>query len=342
MRMNQPGGTGRAAVVAGLGSALPSRVVSNEELSRRLDTSDEWIRTRTGVEQRHIIDPGMATSDLAVVAGSRALKSADTTDVGAVVLATTTPDRPCPATAPDVADRLGVSAVPAFDVSAVCSGFVYGLAVGAGMIATQVANSVLVIGADTYSTILNPEDRTTAAIFGDGAGAVVLRAGTPDEHGALGPFDLGSDGSLADLITIPAGGSRQRSSGEPVEPGDRYFQMQGRRVFRNAVFRMVNSARAVLDRAGWQVSDVHRLVAHQANSRILTAVAKELALPMDRVVSNIARVGNTSAASIPLALGDAVLEGVLRPGQRVLLTAFGGGLTWGSTVLTWPGVPAIA
>lgn len=328
----------RAAVVAGLGAALPSRVVSNEELSRTLDTSDEWIRTRTGIEQRHVIDAGMATSDLAVVAGSRALKSAGTSDVGAVVLATTTPDRPCPATAPEVADRLGISAVPAFDLSAVCSGFVYGLATGAGLIAAHVADSVLVVGADTYSTILNPEDRTTAAIFGDGAGAVVLRAGTPDEDGALGPFDLGSDGSLADLIAIPAGGSRQRSSAEPVEPGDQFFQMQGRQVFRYAVRRMADSARAVLDRAGWQVADVDRFVAHQANSRILTAVAKDLALPADRVVSNIATVGNTSAASIPLALADAVLEGVLRPGHRVLLTAFGGGLTWGSTVLTWPGV----
>jgi 3-oxoacyl-[acyl-carrier-protein] synthase-3 len=342
MRVDMPTNAGRAAVVAGLGTALPSRVVSNEELSRRLNTSDEWIRSRTGIGQRHVIDAGMATSDLAVTAGSRALKSAGTTEVDAVVLATTTPDRPCPATAPDVADRLGIASVPAFDIAAVCSGFIYGLAVGAGLIATGVADSVLVIGADTYSTILDPDDRTTAAIFGDGAGAVVLRAGTPEEAGALGPFDLGSDGAQADLITIPAGGSRQRSTGEPAEPGDQYFRMQGKRVFKNAVLRMVASTRTVLDRAGWRVDDVDHLVAHQANARILTEVAAELAIPEDRVVSNIARVGNTSAASIPLALADAALADELQPGQRVLLTAFGGGLTWGSTVLRWPDITAIA
>jgi 3-oxoacyl-[acyl-carrier-protein] synthase-3 len=199
-----------------------------------------------------------------------------------------------------------------------------------------------VIGADTYSTILDPQDRATRAVFGDGAGAVVLRAGTSDEEGALGPFDLGSDGSLADLISIPAGGSRQRSTPDaPVERADHYFQMRGKRVFRKAVDRMADSARQVLDRVGWDTEALDHVVAHQANQRILDAVAEELGVPGERIVSNIERVGNTSAASIPLALADAARLGTLRPGHRVLLTAFGGGLTWGSTVLRWPDVPAV-
>ena len=329
-------------MVTGIGSALPSRVVTNDELSSRLDTSDEWIRSRTGIRARHVIDPGMATSDLAVAAGQAALKSAEATEVDAVLLATTTPDRPCPATAPAIASRLGLDAAPAFDIAAVCSGFVYGLAVGGGLVTSGIARSVLVIGADTYSTILNPEDRNTTPIFGDGAGAVVLRAGTAGEPGALGPFDLGSDGTLADLITVPAGGSRQRSSPDSVPDGDQYFQMQGRKVFKNAVLRMAASARTVLAAAGWELSEVDHLVAHQANSRILEELADQLGLPADRVVSNIADVGNTSAASIPLALVDAAQAGQLRPGQRVLLTAFGGGLTWGSTLLRWPDIQAVS
>ncbi|MEC3977522.1 beta-ketoacyl-ACP synthase III [Amycolatopsis sp. H20-H5] len=337
--MVQPGLRDRSAVIAGIGSWLPNHVVTNEDLAAQLDTSDEWIRSRTGIGTRHVIDEGMATSDLAVEAGSRALKSAGCPDVDGVLVATTTPDRPCPATAPDVASRLGLGSVPAFDIAAVCSGFVYGLAVASGLIALGALERVLVIGADAYSTILDPRDRTTRAVFGDGAGAVVLRAGHADEDGALGPFDLGSDGALADLITIPAGGSRQRSSPDrPVEREDVYFQMQGKKVFKNAVARMSESAREVLGRSGWTVEDVDHVVAHQANQRILNAVAAELGVPGERVVSNIERVGNTSAASIPLALVDAARSGALRPGDRVLLTAFGGGLTWGSTTLRWPDV----
>lgn len=325
-----------AAIVAGLGSWLPPRAVTNEELTHRLATTDEWIRSRIGVAVRHMIDPGTATSDLAVEAGRRALRSAGVPGAGAVLLATTTPDRPCPATAPEIASRLGLGTVPAFDLAAVCTGFVYGLAVGAGLIASGLVESLLVIGADTYSTILDPEDRTSSVIFGDGAGAVLLRAGDPEEPGALGPFDLGSHGELADLITVPGGGSRQRSSPAPADPGDQYFRMEGRAVFANAVARMTASSRSALKSAGLQTSDVDRVVAHQANARILDAVATELRVDRDRFVSNIARVGNTSAASIPLALDHGLRDGELRAGHRVLLTAFGGGLTWGSTSLTWP------
>ncbi|MDT0269230.1 beta-ketoacyl-ACP synthase III [Streptomyces sp. DSM 44915] len=331
-----------AAVLAGLGTFVPPRVVTNDELSLTLDTSDEWIRTRTGITQRHWADPGTATGDLAVEAGRRALAAAGTDTVDLVVLATTTPDHPCPATAPEVAARLGLPHVAAFDLAAVCSGFVYALATAAGAIAAGTATRVLVIGAETYSSILDPEDRTTSVIFGDGAGAVVLRAGEPDEPGALLAHDLGSDGSLKDLIIVPGGGSRQPPAGAEKpgpRPADSYFQMQGRPVFRHAVTRMAASSQAVLDRAGWSADSVGRFVGHQANVRILHAVADQLGMARDRVVVNLDRVGNTSAASIPLALAHAVTEGLVAPGDQVLLSAFGGGVTWGSTALVWPDVP---
>jgi 3-oxoacyl-[acyl-carrier-protein] synthase III len=325
-----------SAVLTGLGSYLPPKVVTNHQLATRMDTSDEWIRSRTGIRQRYVIEPGISTGDLAVEAAKRALKSAGRADVDAVVLATTTPDRLCPATAPEVASRLGMSGVAAVDIGAVCAGFVYALAVGSGVISAGIGEHVLVIGADTFSTIVNPEDRTTMAIFGDGAGAVTLQAGRSDELGALGPFDLGSDGDLAELIMIPAGGSRQRSSGTQAPESDHYFTMRGKSVFQNAVLRMTESTQRVLAAAGWSVQDVDKFVGHQANSRILAALADRLDLPTEKVLSNIDRVGNTSAASIPLALADAVSDTELGVGERVLLTSFGGGLVWGSTTLRWP------
>lgn len=326
----------RAAVLAGLGSWVPPTVVTNTMLAERMDTSDEWIRSRTGIEQRHAVDPGVATSDLAVEAGGRALKSAGADTVDLVVLATTTPDHPCPATAPDVASRLGLAAVPAYDLAAVCTGFLYALANAAAMISAKFVDTVLVIGAESFTTILDPADRTTSAIFGDGAGAAVLRAGSSDEPGALLGFDMGSDGSGAELIMVPGGGSRSRSRGDAPEDVDNYFRMQGKSVFMNAVLRMTESAQTVLDRVGWTPGEVDRLVAHQANLRIMHAVADRLGVDRERAVVNIDRVGNTAAASIPLALADAATDGFVQPGQRVLLTAFGGGLTWASAALTWP------
>lgn len=324
-----------AAVLDGLGAWVPPRVVPNSELARTLDTSDEWITTRTGVRTRHIADEDMATSDLAVAAGANALKSAGVSTVDAVVLATTTPDHPCPATAPTVSARLGLGTIPAFDVSAVCSGFLYGLMTGTGMIASGQAASVLLIGADTYSRILDPADRTTRVIFGDGAGAVVLRAGDPGEPGAIGPIDLGSDGDNSHLIAIEAGGSRRPAS----RGGDPYFRMRGKEVFRHAVERMTQSARTVLRRADWPGGLPDLLVAHQANVRIVHAVADQLGLPRERCAIHLDRVGNTAAASLPLALADAVRTGRLTAGARVLLASFGGGLTWGACAVRWPDLP---
>lgn len=325
----------QAAVLAGLGSWLPPRVVGNEEIAARLDTTDEWIRSRTGIGERRVVDPGTSTVDLAVEAGRRALASAGESGADAVVLATSTADQLCPASAPQVATRLGLNGIAAFDVNAVCSGFIYGLATGAGLIAAGIARRVLVIGADVFTSLIDPDDRGTVPIFGDGAGAVLLRQGDADEPGALGPFDLHSEGELADLLWVEAGGAKNRRSDDPR---DHYLVMQGQTVFRHACARMAESARAVLDAAGWMVGEVDRFVGHQANIRILQACAKQLGLAEDALVSNIEHVGNTSAASIPLALVDACKDGSLRPGHRVLTGAFGAGLTWGSTLLRWPDV----
>ncbi|TCO62292.1 beta-ketoacyl-ACP synthase III [Actinocrispum wychmicini] len=312
------------AVVAGIGAVVPDRLVTNEMLAQRLDTSDEWIVSRTGIRQRYVAPPGCSTSDLAVGAAERAMQSAGVDDVGLVVLATTTPDRPCPGTAPVVASKLGLVDVPAYDVSAVCTGFIYALFSAAGALALGHTESALVIGADTFSTILDPADRTTSVIFGDGAGAVVLRRGHEDEPGALSGFHLGSDGALADLITVP----------------DKYFRMDGKPVFMHAVRRMTESSRTVLAQSGWTAQTVDRLVGHQANVRILQAVSEQLGIPEDRAVVNLDRVGNTAAASIPLAMADAAKDGDLVAGHKVLLTAFGGGATWGAATLTWPDVIA--
>ncbi|MBV2156638.1 beta-ketoacyl-ACP synthase III [Kitasatospora sp. SUK 42] len=331
-----------AAVVAGLGGRVPPTVLTNRDLVASLDIDEEWIHSRTGIRQRHVIAPGGSTGDLAVEAGRRALASAGAERVDALVLATSTPDRLCPATAPEVADRLGLGAIPAFDVAAVCTGFIYALATAGGLIAAGTAGTVLVIGADTFSTILDPADHRMRAVFGDGAGAVVLRPGRAGEQGALLGIGLGSDGSRSDLLGIPGGGSRQRSAGLPTRAEDVYFTMQGRAVFHEAVLRMAASIRETAERAGWPLEDVDRFVLHQANARILAAVATRLGVPVERFVRHIDRVGNTAAASVPLALADGVAGGRIRPGHRVVLASFGGGLTWGSVALVWPRLDASA
>jgi 3-oxoacyl-[acyl-carrier-protein] synthase-3 len=313
-----------AAVLCGIGSWLPPEVVTNADLSARLDTTEDWIRTRTGISTRHVVTPGTTTSHLAVAAGARALESAGDNDVQALVLATTTPDRRCPATAPDVAAQLGLTGIAAFDVSAVCTGFLYGLATAAGFITAGIAERVLVIAAEHFTSLLDPDDRSTVPIFGDGAGAVVLRRGSRAEPGAVGPIVLGSDGQQADLIS--------------ADGRTGYFQMRGREVFRLAVERMSGASRSAVAAAGWELDEVDWLVAHQANARILTAVANELEIPAGRRAQNIQDVGNTAGASIPILLAQSAAEGRLLPDDKVLLTAFGGGLTWGAATVVWPDV----
>jgi len=329
-----------SAVIEGLGGWLPPRLVTNDELSRRLDTTDAWIESRTGIRQRHVAD-GVSTGEMAVHAAARALASAGRTDVDLLVLATTTPDRPCPATAPEVASALGLAGIPAFDISAVCTGFLYALATAAGFLSTPGVDRVLVVASEAFSTILDPADRGTVPIFGDGAGAVVLRRGEPDEVGALGDFVLGSDGKLADLITVRGGGAAERTGALTANPADRFFQMRGREVFADAVMRMTGAAADAMKLAGWNPTEVDWFIGHQANLRILHAVAEQLELPLERLIVHLDQVGNTAAASIPLALAHGQLSGRLQPGQRIVLAAFGGGATWGATTLCWPALRPI-
>jgi 3-oxoacyl-[acyl-carrier-protein] synthase III len=319
--------------IVGLGAYLPSRIVTNDELAVDLDTSDEWIRTRTGIRQRHVAGPEQATSDLAATAGKAALADAGlgVEDVASVVVATTTPDHAVPGTAPLVAAALGTEAA-AFDVNAACSGFVYGLKVGAALAVADAA-PVLVVGAETLTRIVDPTDRSVAVLFGDGAGAVVLAPGA----GSLGPFVLGADGSDPSMLWTRSGGTRDPITPAALAARSQYLTMRGGDVYRHAVVRMAGAATEVLELAGLQADDVDLFVGHQANARILEAVRQRVGIATDRALVTVDQHGNTSAASIPLALEVARERGSLRPGATVLLAAFGAGLSWGACLLTWTG-----
>lgn len=315
----------------GVGSCLPRTVETNEQLAQQIDTSDEWIRGRTGIGQRWIAAVDETTSTMATEAGRDALGSAGLDRVDLIVVATSTPDRSVPATAPLVGESLGMSGVAAFDLNAVCTGFVYALSVANALLATGGMNTALVIGADTFSSILDPNDRSTRSIFGDGAGAVVIERGQAED---APEYELGSDGSGYDLITRPASGSAIRSD-ELHGSSDSYFTMAGKSVFIQAVTRMTEACTAVLGRARLTVDDVDAFVAHQANARILGAVVDQLGLSPAKAIQNIDRVGNTVAASIPIALDEASSESRFKGGDRLLLAAFGGGLTWGACLVQW-------
>lgn len=326
--------------VRGLGRAVPERVITNHDLERILDTSDEWIRTRTGIAERRVAAPDQATSDLAVVAAREALDAAgwSAEDLDLIVVATATPDMIFPSTACVVQAALGAHQAGACDISAACSGFIYALSSVAAQIRAGAARRALVIGAETLSKIVNWKDRSTAVLLGDGAGALALER-VDAEDGAEGLLSvyLGADGRGGDLLKQPAGGSRLPASVETVTQGLHYLQMNGREVFKFAVQIMGDAAEEALRRAGLTFADVDLYVPHQANVRIIEASAKRFGLPMDRVWVNIDRYGNTSSASIPIALYEARQAGRLRPGDVVLLVAFGGGLTWGAAVLKWGG-----
>ncbi|QES51359.1 3-oxoacyl-ACP synthase [Streptomyces venezuelae] len=338
----QPPGPGRAAVLAGLGAYVPPRVLTNEELCGHRPIGDEWIRERIGVARRRIAD-GEATVDLAVRAGRRALAAAGTASADAVLLATLSPDRLCPAGAPEVAARLGFGPVAAFDLASGCSGFLYGLGVASSMVAASTFDSVLLVASDVFSAFLDPDDWLMRAIFGDGAGAVVLRAGAVGEPGTFGPFDLGSDGSQADLLEIPGGGARARKRAlqAPEEEFSPWFRMDGPAVRKQAVVGMCDSVTRAVARAGWQLGELDLLVAHQANQRILDGLTAELGLAPGQVLSHIETYGNAAAASVAVLMAQAAAAGTLAPGRRVALTAYGAGLAWGSTTLVWPEVRAV-
>ena len=319
--------------ILGCGGYLPERIISNAELAARLDTSDEWIVQRTGIRQRHVAAAGELTSDLAVQAGARALAAARRSgaDIDLVVLATATPDHTFPATATKVATRLGVkSGIPAFDVQAVCTGFVYALAVADNFLRCGQAKRALVIGAETFSRILDWQDRGTCVLFGDGAGAVVIEAmpsnGSPLERGILSTH-LHADGAHYNLLYVDGGPSSTGVTG--------FLRMEGREIFRHAVQRLAEVVDEALDANGLTAADVDWLVPHQANRRIIDGMGRKLGLAPERVVVTIERHANTSAASVPLALSEAATDGRIQPGQLVLLEAMGGGLTWGAALVRW-------
>ena len=322
----------RRARVIGCGGYLPDRVVSNDELAKTVETSDEWIRQRTGIGERRIAGDGEKTSDLAVKASQKALEAAGISgsDLDLIVLATTTPDQTFPATAARVQAALGMHRGAAFDVQAVCSGFVYAVAVADNFIRLGQANRALVIGAETFSRILDWSDRGTCVLFGDGAGAVVLEAaecdGTSDDRGVLSTH-IHSDGRGHDLLYVDGGVSSTQTVGQ--------VRMNGREVFRHAVNRLSEVVDEALSANGLTADDLSWLVPHQANRRIIDSMARKLNMPPERVVSTIDRHGNTSAASIPLALAEACSDGRINKGDLVLMEAMGGGLTWGAALVRW-------
>ncbi len=325
----------RYAAIIGWGMAVPERIVTNTDLERLVDTSDEWIRTRTGIAERRIVGEGEHTSTLATVAGRRALEcgGVDPATIDLLVLATCTPDRPLPATACTVQSNLGLRRAGAFDLVAACSGFVYGLSVATSMIQSGAATTVLLIAADVFSSFLNWEDRNTCVLFGDGSGAVVVQA--TDAPRGLISSNIGAAGELEDLMHVPAGGTRMPLTTELLEQKRHCFVMQGRDVYKHAVRGLEESSLRALADAGLCSEDIRLVIPHQANLRIIEALAKRLDVPMERVVVNIDRYGNTSAASIPLALCEAADAGRISDGDYVLLTTFGGGVTWGSAVVRW-------
>jgi 3-oxoacyl-[acyl-carrier-protein] synthase-3 len=350
------------AKIIGTGSYLPERCLTNDELSRQVNTSDEWIRTRTGIRERHIAAPDEYTSDLAVQAARRALDAAALrpTELDLILLATSTPDLVFPSTATIVQQKLGAAQaqMPAFDIQAVCTGFVYAVSVAEKYIAAGACRNVLVIGAETFSRIVDWTDRSTCILFGDGAGAVVLQAGSNPEVGLLSTH-IHADGSYVDLLRTSGGVSNPtgRSSADDAEPWDAdedpidditprsgldlrlrgagYVQMRGNEVFRKAVTVLGQIADDTLAANGLRKSDLNWLVPHQANLRIIKSMAKRLDMKMDQVVVTVDRHGNTSAASVPLALDEAVRDGRIQSGQLVMMEAFGGGFTWGSVLARW-------
>jgi 3-oxoacyl-[acyl-carrier-protein] synthase-3 len=324
---------GLQTAIAGWGIYAPEHRRTNAELEKTLDTNDQWITERTGIKERRVAGEGESTASLAIEAGLAAIKDAgiDPGDIGLCIVATCTSEQPIPPTSSFVQDALGLRC-GAFDIDAACSGFVYALVAGASMVASGAMGPVLVIGSETLTRVVDPLDRSTVILFGDGAGAVVLTSS--DDVGLLS-WDLGCDGSLTGLLGIPAGGSRMPTTAATVDGGEHWLKMDGREVFRRAVRVIVDSARVALDNAGLTADDVALFIPHQANSRIIDSAAAKLGLPPERTFVNIDRYGNTSAASVPIALAEAADAGRLEKGDIVLLCGFGAGMSWASAIVRW-------
>jgi len=324
----------RGARISALGVHVPERVMTNDEISRFLDTSDEWIASRTGIRERRIARPDEAASDLAEVAARRCLESGgvDPTDLDLVIVTTISPDHMMPATASIVCERIGAVNAGAFDIQAGCTGFVYGLATAAAFVSANIYQNVLVLGAEVLSKILDWEDRGTCVLFGDGAGAVLVQ---PTDNGSIFSFDLGNDGSGAPFLNIPAGGTREPATLETVRAHRHTMHMTGSEVFKFATRTVVKSCAKVLGDAGLSVADVDLFVPHQANIRIIEWAARRLGFDERQVFANLDRYGNTSCASIPLCLHEACQTGRLKKGDTLLMAGFGSGLTWGSCLTRW-------
>ena len=327
------------AAIAGWGTALPARRLTNADLEQRVDTTDAWIVERTGIRERRIADADQTTGSLAIEAGAEAIKHAGLApgDIDLLIVATATPEQPVPHTGAFVGEALELDC-GSFDLGAGCAGFVYMLVVGSSLLTSGLTSGgldhVLIVGAETLSRIIDPADRATCVLFGDGAAAAVLSP-SPDDGPGLLAWDLGCDGSAAGLLEIRAGGSRMPSTPATIAAGEQYLKMAGQEVFRRAVRAVVDSAMVTLDRAGVAASDVSWFVPHQANVRIIESAAGRLGIDGERTIVNIDRYGNTSAASIPLALAEAADDGRLRDGDLVLLSGFGAGMTWGSALVRW-------
>jgi 3-oxoacyl-[acyl-carrier-protein] synthase-3 len=323
------------AHVVGWGKSVPGRVLTNDDLAHMVDTSDEWIRARTGIGERRVAADGETTSTMALQAAQQALEVAglNPAQLELIIVATVTPDYIFPSVACLVQDALGAANAAAFDLSAGCTGFIYGLSVAADLIASGAYENALVIGAETLSRILDWSDRNTCVLFGDGAGAVVLQANGAD-GGVLSTI-LGSDGSGSNLLYLPAGGSRQPASHKTVSEGLHHLKMRGREVFRFAVRTMSDATRQVVEQAGLALTDLKLVIPHQANQRIIEASTRSLGLPPETVFSNLERYGNTSAASVPIALCEAAEDGRIKQGDVVVCVGFGAGLTWGAAAVRW-------
>lgn len=328
------------AEIIGWGKYVPSKVLTNSELEAMLDTSDEWIRTRTGIQERRIASAKETSATMAAKAAFSAIEVADLSPskIELIITATSTPDHLMPSTASLIQDAIGATNAGALDVNAACSGFVYALAVGSGLIAGGLYRNVLVIGTDTMSRILDYTDRGTSVLFGDGAGAVILQA-TDKKTGMLASA-LGSDGSGSNLLWIPAGGGRHPASVETVQNRMHYIKMNGNEVYRFAVSVMTKASLQVIEEAGLTLDDIELFIPHQANIRIIQSAAKSLKIPEEKIFTNVDRYGNTSAASVPIALCEAIEHGRINSGDHIVLVAFGAGLSWAATAIQW-GIPAI-
>ncbi|HZJ76661.1 MAG TPA: beta-ketoacyl-ACP synthase III [Oscillospiraceae bacterium] len=321
--------------ITGTGSCLPERELTNFDLEKMVDTTDEWIKTRTGICKRRIADEKIATSDLATGAAKIAIGDAGLSpeEIDLIIVATVTPDMSFPSTACIVQKNIGAEKAVAFDIEAACSGFLYGMAIGEQFIKTDVYKNALIIGAETLSKIVNWEDRSTCVLFGDGAGAAVLQR--VDEGFGILSNSLGSDGFRGNYLTQPAGGSRMPASEKTVLNNLHCIHMDGKEVFKFAVRTMSKSALEIVGNIGYNMEDISYMIPHQANIRIIEAVAKKINLTMDKVHINLNNYGNMSVASIPVALDEAVKKGNVKAGDIIILVAFGGGLTWGSSVIKW-------